>query len=235
MGLAEKSKKFLDYLEEWVGNLPTLAIDEVITHPEKTAIISVDVINGFLYEGPLSSPRVAKIGEPISELMSSAWDQGVRDILLVQEGHQPGSLEFEAFGEHAVKGSHEAETIDLIKALPFYDQLTTLYKESIHPAINNDFEPWVDERSELDTFISVGDVTDLCLYQLATYLRFTANAHHKQRRVIVPENCTQTWHLSVKDAKNGPAMPHHGDLLHATFLYHLALNGVEVVKQIIHS
>jgi len=27
-------------------------------------------------------------------------------------------------------------------------------------------------------------------------------------------------------------MPHHGDMLHATFLYHMALNGVEVVKEI---
>jgi len=71
------------------------------------------------------------------------------------------------------------------------------------------------------------------LYQLATYLRFRANAYHKDWRVIVPANCTQTWHLSVEDAAGIPAMPHHGDLLHATFLYHMALNGIEVVKEII--
>jgi hypothetical protein len=50
--------------------------------------------------------------------------------------------------------------------------------------------------------------------------------------VIVPANCTQTWHLSVDDARDGPKMPHHGDMLHATFLYHMALNGIEVVKEI---
>jgi hypothetical protein len=70
------------------------------------------------------------------------------------------------------------------------------------------------------------------MYQLAMYLKLQANAFHKQRRVIVPENCTQTWHLSVEDAEEGPAMAHHGDLLHATFLYHMAMNDIEVVKAI---
>ncbi|NTV36699.1 MAG: cysteine hydrolase, partial [Anaerolineaceae bacterium] len=27
--------------------------------------------------------------------------------------------------------------------------------------------------------------------------------------------------------------PHPGDLLHATFLYHMALNGIEVVKEVL--
>lgn len=232
MSLSEKSKLFLDYLENWLNNLPAITIKEAIPEPQKSAIISVDVINGFLYEGPLSSPRVAEIDSTITNLMQSAWDLGLHDILLVQEGHREDSLEFDAFGEHAVKGSHQAEATDKVKSLPFYSQLTTIYKDSIHPALNNGFDGWVEERDDLETFIAVGDVTDLCVYQLATYLRLTANAYHKSRRVIVPANCVQTWHLSVDDASNLPAMPHHGDMLHATFLYHMALNGIEVVKEI---
>ena len=232
MTLAEKSIKFLDYLENWLDRLPTITLDETLPEPEKSAIVSIDVINAFLYKGPLSSPRVAAIDQPITQLMQAAWDQGLRDILLVQEGHQEDSLEFDAFGRHAIKGSPEAEAIDLIKALPFYDQTTTLYKDSIHPALNNGFDAWMAQRDSLHTFIAVGDVTDLCLYQLAMYLKLRANAFHRKRRVIVPENCTQTWHLSVEDAENGPGMAHHGDLLHTTFLYHLAMNDIDVVKAI---
>ncbi len=232
MSLAETSTDFLDFLETWLETRPTLTLEEAIPEPEHSAIISADVINAFLYEGPLSSPRVAKIGDPIANLMEASWDQGLRDILLVQEGHTEESLEFDSFGEHAVKGSHQAEAIDLIKDLPFYDQLDTVYKDSIHPALNNGFDEWVESREPLKTFIAVGDVTDLCVYHLATYLRFRANAYHKERRVIVPANCVQTWHLSVDDAEDLPAMPHHGDMLHATFLYHMALNGIEVVKEI---
>jgi nicotinamidase-related amidase len=107
----------------------------------------------------------------------------------------------------------------------------TIYKDSIHPAINTELDQWLDERAHLDTFIAVGDVTDLCVYQLATYLKLHANAHQMERRVIVPEDCVQTWHLSVEAAESLPAMPHHGDMLHATFLYHMALNAIEVVKR----
>lgn len=232
MSLAKESTKFLDYIENWLENLPILTFEEVIPEPEKAAIISADVINGFLYEGPLSSPRVAAIDKPITQLLKVAWKRGVRDILLVQEGHHQDSLEFDAFGAHALKGTAEAETIDMIKALPFYHQLDIIYKESIHPALNNNFDEWIDQRNHLKTFIAVGDVTDLCLYHLATYLRFRANAFHQERHVIVPANCVQTWHISVEDSEGLPVMPHHGDLLHTEFLYHLALNGIEVVREI---
>ncbi len=232
MSLAEKSKEFLNFLETWLENRPILTLDEAIPEPEESAIISADVINGFLYEGPLASPRVAKIDEPITSLMQAAWEKGLRDILLVQDAHNEDSLEFDAFGQHVVGDTYQAEAIDMIKKLPFYDQLQTVYKDTIHPALNNNFDDWVDARDHLKAFIAVGDVTDLCLYHLVTYLRFRANAYHKERRVIVPTNCVQTWHLSVEDAEDVQAMPHHGDMLHATFLYHMALNGIEVVKEI---
>lgn len=232
MSLYLGSKTFVDYLENWIENLPTMTLEETIREPENSAIISVDVINGFLYEGPLSSPRVAAIGEPIRDLMQATWSYGLRDILLVQEGHSEESLEFDAFGQHAIKGSPQAETIPLIKRLPFFEQLKIIYKDSIHPALNTDFDNWIAEREHLDTFIAVGDVTDLCVYQLATYLRLWANAYQKPRRVVVPANCVQTWDLSVADAENLPAMPHDGDLLHAVFLYHMSLNGIEIVKEI---
>lgn len=233
MSLANKSTVFLNYLENWLDSRPSVKLNEVISEPEKSAIISIDVINAFLYEGPLSSPRVAPIGESISNLMKESWDLGLRDILLVQDHHTEETQEFSEYGEHAVGGSDQAEAIDLIKNLPFYDKLTTIYKDSIHPAMNNGFDEWVDQREQVNTFIAVGDVTDLCVYQLAIYLKLRANAFKKDRRVIVPANCVQTWHLSVEDAEDLPAMPHHGDMLHAIFLYHMALNGVEVVKEII--
>ena len=209
-----------------------LALNEALPEPENAAIISTDVINGFLYEGPLASPRVAQIDKPITDLMKAAWSCGMRDILLVQDAHSENSPEFDAFGQHVIGGTHQAGATDRIKNLHFYDQLTTIYKDSIHVALNNGFDEWMYARRHLKTFIAVGDVTDLCLYNLATYLRFWANAYHKERRVIVPANCTQTWHLSVDDARDAPGMPHHGDMLHATFLYHLGLNGIEVVKEI---
>ena len=53
-----------------------------------------------------------------------------------------------------------------------------------------------------------------------------------QEIVIVPENCVQTYDMSIELAKEVGAFAHPGDLMHVFFLYHMALNGVEVIKAI---
>ena len=80
--------------------------------------------------------------------------------------------------------------------------------------------------------LAVGDCTDLCLHQLALPLKLAANHEDRALRVVVPADCVQTYDLPVEVAASLGALPHHGDLLQEIFLYHLALNGVEVVSHI---
>jgi hypothetical protein len=51
-------------------------------------------------------------------------------------------------------------------------------------------------------------------------------------RVIVPANAVDTYDLSVEAAEAIGAMPHPADFFHQTFLYHMALNGIEVVREL---
>jgi hypothetical protein len=48
-------------------------------------------------------------------------------------------------------------------------------------------------------------------------------------RVVVPADCVDTYDLPVAVAQSLGALPHAADLLHLIFLYHMALNGIEVV------
>jgi nicotinamidase-related amidase len=90
----------------------------------------------------------------------------------------------------------------------------------------------LNEHHQISTFIVVGNCTDICVYQLANFLCARANAFGHDWRVIVPEDCVQTYDLPIATAEAVGATPHDGDLLHKVFLYHMALNGVEVVKGI---
>lgn len=230
--LAESSQKFLAFLEEWTADLPVLALKDVVQDPEKTAIISVDVINGFCTVGPLASPRVKAIIEPIVELFKAAWALGVRKILLSQDTHEPDAEEFDAWPPHCVRGTYEAETVAEFKALPFFDQIVLIEKNSIATGLNAGFNEWMAAHPRVDTFMVAGDCTDLCVYQLAMHLRLDANSRQIKRRVIVPASVVDTYHRSVEDAQEQGGLPHDGDLHHAFFLYHMALNGVEVVKKL---
>jgi nicotinamidase-related amidase len=230
MTLKINSIPFLDYLDQWQAQLPAKSLSAAIPKPDQTAIISVDMINGFCYQGPLSSPRVAGLVGPITALMQAAWKTGVHHILLTQDTHDPEAVEFAQWPAHCVRGTAEAETIAEIKALPFFDQMRVIPKNSIQSALNTSLESWLIDHPGIDTFIIVGDCTDLCVYQLAMYLRLDANARQGSRRVVLPADCVQTYDLPVDAALAAGIMPHPGDLTHALFLYHMALNGIEVIK-----
>jgi hypothetical protein len=111
--------------------------------------------------------------------------------------------------------------------------MTIIEKNSIHSFLNTGLGQWVNAHPEVHTYIVVGDCTDLCTYQLAMFLRLDANARQLQRRVIVPAEAVDTYDMPVETARQVGAMPHDAELLHAVFLYHMALNGVEVVGKMV--
>lgn len=230
--LSSQAGPFLDYLEQWTENLPELPLPRAAPHPARAAIISVDVTHGFCYEGALSSPRVAGIVAPIRDLFVRAWDYGIHKIVLSQDTHEPDAVEFGQWPVHCVRGTPEAETVAAFKSLPFFDQMVLIEKNSIATGLESAMNDWLNSHPDVDTFIVTGDCTDLCTYQLAMHLRLDANERQIQRRVIIPENCVQTYDLPVDIAREQGILPHPGDLIHAIFLYHMQLNGIEVVSKI---
>ena len=225
-------KEFLNYLENWMQSLKILSAGDVLAQPNKTAIISADVINGFCKFGPLASQRVATIIDPIVKLFKTSWEAGCHNIVLMQDTHEPNAVEFDSFPPHCIRGTAEAEAVDEFKKLPFFDQMIIIKKNSINSGLNTELDQWIAKHPQVNTFIAVGDCTDLCVYQLAMHLRLSANATQRNWHVIVPEDCVETYSSTVESAKEIGAFPHPGNLLHYLFLYHMALNGIELVKSI---
>jgi nicotinamidase-related amidase len=231
--LIKDALPFLKWVSDWKEALPTLELAAEISAPGTAAVLSVDVVNGFCYQGPLSSPRVAAIVPPIVRLFERAHTLGVHHFILTQDTHEEKAVEFGSFAPHCIKGSEESEPVPEFKALPFFDEFISVPKNSISSSIGTELPAWLDAHPEVTTFIVVGDCTDLCTYQLAMYLRLRANAQQRAAdRVIVPVDCVDTYHLSVEAAQELGIFPHHGDLLHLIFLYSMALNGVKVVASV---
>ncbi|MBZ0283526.1 MAG: isochorismatase family protein [Anaerolineae bacterium] len=231
----EQSKPFIGWMLNWKAGLKAATFDSLVPNadPHTVGIISVDVIEGFCTIGPLSSARVNGIVEPITALLTLAWERGVRDICLPQDTHPADAVEFAQYAPHCIQGTAESETVAAFKKLPFFDQITVIEKNCINCGTNDPFLAWVKAREHIKTWIVVGDCTDICTYQLAMHLRTSANERQIQgQRIILPVDCVDTYDLPVDTALKIGATPHDGELLHHVFLYHMMLNGVEVVTKI---
>src|SRR5581483_282912 len=236
--LVERSAPFLDYLERFVETLPERRLREVITQAggaEYVAVIAVDVINGFCVEGPLASARVHAIVQPIQRLLLDAHAAGVRAFAVLRDSHSPTAPEFEQFGQHCLAGTPESVLVPELAELPFARAFADIPKNatSAWAGAHRLADWWAEqERAGVATVIVVGDCTDLCVYQTAMPLKLAANARDRRVRVIVPADCVQTYDLPIDEAQRLGAVPHDGDLLHAIFLYHMHLNGIEVVRRL---
>jgi nicotinamidase-related amidase len=232
--LVKDAMPFLGWIGHWKEELPTLDLASTLDDPATVAVLSVDVINGFCYDGPLSSPRVAAIVPSIVRLFERTHSLGVRHFILTQDTHEEKAVEFGSFAPHCTRGSQESAPVPEFTALSFFDQFTIIPKNSISSSIGTELPAWLDIHPEVTTFIVVGDCSDLCTYQLAMYLRLRANAQQRAAdRIILPADCVDTYDLAVEAAQELGVFPHHGDLLHLIFLYSMALNGVQVVASVV--
>ena len=226
---------FLEELVNWKRALQSLSWMHVTeqARPEQIAIFSIDMVNGFCHAGALSSSRVAGIIPQVVDVFAGAYEAGVRDFVLAQDNHPADAVEFADFPPHCMVGTTEAETIPELAGLPFADRFTIVPKNSLNAFHNTRLGEWLAAHPDLRTAIIVGDCTDLCVHQTAMHLKLSANAHNNRNlRIIVPENAVQTYDTPVATARELGILPHNGDVMHLVFLYHMRLNGIEVVRAI---
>ncbi len=219
--LQQQATAHADLLFDWYEALPAVRLETLV--PARTALVSVDVIEGFTRLGALSSERITAIIPAIVGLLGRLESLGVpaAQIAFVQDAHPQDAQEFTAYPPHCVKGTDEAKAVLELEQLPRWSDYAHFEKNSIASHTSEGFNAWLAAQ-QVEIIIAVGDVTDLCLYTLALHLQVRNLAAGLKQRIIVPENCAQTW-----DAPNHP-----GDLYHLLFLYQLARNGLEVVREL---
>ena len=170
---------FLDYLDDWLDDLLPMPFESLIAEagsPQHVGIFCVDVINGFCYEGPLASARVAAIVPPIVDLFQSAYASGIENFVLTHDAHDPAAVEFMDYPPHCIRGTSESEIVPELLALPFASRFHLIPKNSISSSVSTKLDAWLDAHPDITHRIVVGDCTDLCTYQLAMHLKLRANA-----------------------------------------------------------
>lgn len=221
MDKSEFLKRSMETLEEiynMLHKLPKLRLMDL--QGKQSALMMVDMVNGFAREGALQSPRVEALIPQITELSKMCDALGIAKLAFA-DCHTGASPEFDAYPPHCLAGTSEGEMVDEIKAVGGYRLIP---KNSTNGFLEEGFQTWLKENPQIQNFIITGDCTDICIQQFAITLKTWFDVHNTKARVIVPMNAVATYDAGM----------HDGDLMHVMALYNMIGNGVEVVKEIVY-
>ena len=214
--LLQSSESSLKQIVEMLTAAPLLSLRSL--EADKTALIIVDMVNGFVKEGPMSSPRIQTIIPAISDLMTLAKAQKI-DMLAFADCHEESSIEFTAYPPHCLAESTECEIIDELKEVGGYELVR---KRSTNGFLEPAFHEWLNHHPEVTQFIVVGDCTDICVEQFVITLKTYFTTLNRPIRIILPTNAVETY----------DSEPHAGDFMQVIALYKMQMNGIEIVCEI---
>ena len=147
----------------------------------KSAVIVIDMLNDFV-TGPIASPRVHHIIEPIKNLCEYARQHNM-PVIYANDSHTPEvDKEFKIWGPHAVEGTTGAEVIS---------ELTPQAGDYVVPkkTYSGFFQTPLElilRELDVDTVIITGWQADCCCRHTS------ADAFFRGFQIIVPRETTDT-------------------------------------------
>jgi nicotinamidase-related amidase len=183
---------------------------------EKPLIFVVDMINGFVCEGALADPAIAKAAKPIADLIENSK----ADTLFIRDAHTTQAREFASFPVHCLQGEKESEVID---SLAKYEK-QTIFKNSTNAFMAPAFQKKLEQLCTYREWIITGCCTDLCVLQLALSLQGWLNEHDmKDIKILVPADCVDTYHIEGV---------HDACFWNEAALANMAANGIQVASSL---
>lgn len=160
----------------------------------ETALIVVDMVNGFVNEGVLHDKNIRKIVPRQLELLEEAEKKGSL-IILVKDTHNKNATEFKRFGNttHCIKGTSEAELIDELKPFEQKDNVITVEKNSTSLMESPEFREIVKQAENLKEVNFVGCCTDICVFNGAMGLANYYDQWNRDVEINVHEDAIATY------------------------------------------
>lgn len=209
----EKSSRMLSNARSDFRNLPSIKLKDLI--PKRTAVVLVDMINGFIREGALHDKGISAIVSPACQLLEFSASVGMK-VAAFADCHSRSSTEFSAFPVHCLKGSSESEIVDELKKTGGYILIEKNSTNGFHAPGFHDF---LSENPDMDCFIVCGDCTDICVMNFCLTLKTFFDQQDRKCRIIVPVNMVETYN----------AEGHYNEFMNTAAFIFMKNSGIELV------
>ena len=155
-----------------------------------TLLICIDMVNGFVKEGPMADSYIEHIVPENIKLMEKIKKDG-QGIAIVKDTHKVDAIEFKRYPKHCIEGTTESELIDELKS--FVEDAIVYKKNSTSTIYAPGFLEDIDQMVSLKEVIITGCCTDICVINLAIPLKNYFDEHNRDIKIIVPKNAVETY------------------------------------------
>jgi len=162
---------------------------------QNALLIVVDVINGFLYEGPLADHSIEHIVIPIIQLIQQ-FDKYHQSIIAFIDCHELDAKEFDSYPAHCIRDTSEAELVPVLKQ---YEHKMTIIEKNSTNGFQTDYFLNYINQNHFDSIVITGCCTDICVLQFALSLKGFLNEHNLNTNVIIPVDTIDTFHSESHD------------------------------------
>lgn len=187
--------------------------------PKRSALVFVDVIEGFVNIGMLSSDRAPAILPFLQKLKEKA--QGFHKIYFA-DTHPESCPEFKTYPPHCVEGTKESELVEELKFDSQDGRSLLIPKNCTNGFLTQEFQTWLEQHPEVNHFIITGLVTDICVMQFALTLKAHFDQENQDAKLYVPIDCVETFELDQT--------AHMAQMMNLFALYNMQMNGIKIVR-----
>ncbi|MDV3428342.1 MAG: cysteine hydrolase [Bacillota bacterium] len=199
-------------------NEENLNLDEL--EGSETAIIIIDMVNGFTKTGALKSERIEALIPKIELLMKNGKEKGMKMVSFA-DYHTEDSLELKSYPPHCMEGSTECDIVSELKEIGGYE---LIHKNSTNGFMEDKFIVFLNRNRKIKKFIIVGDCSDICILQFTLSLKSYFDNTNRDMDIFIPYKLVDTFDLG----------DHYAPLYNIFALKLMKNAGVKIVKDIIY-
>ena len=155
-------------------------------------LIVVDMVNGFVYNGPLHDIECSKIIPRQKEIIDDYLDNGDL-VVFIKDTHTKDSTEFSRMPIHCLENTDESELVPELREYVGRDNVITINKNSTSFNEVPEFRELITNLVNLKRVDEIGICTDICDFNGIMGLANRLNQENRDVSIYVHEDAVATF------------------------------------------
>lgn len=155
-------------------------------------LIVVDMVNGFVYNGPLHDIECSKIIPRQKEIIDDYLDNGDL-VVFIKDTHTKDSTEFSRMPIHCLENTDESELVPELREYVERDNVITINKNSTSFNEVPEFRELITNLINLKRVDEIGVCTDICDFNGIMGLANRLNQENRDVSIYVHEDAVETF------------------------------------------